>query len=481
MANVAKNIKRLRQNRKLTQDGLAEKISVTRQTISSWETDRTRPDIDMLEALSAALETDIEELIYGRKKNIGLEADKRQSRRTLSIVLAVLGSVLTAVGLILTFVFLWQQIPGVIKTFFAFLPLAAGAGGALYVLFRKEDSVLWREGGSVVWIAGLLATNALINSIYSIDFGFFNLLLADIILILPMMFLMKAASPFAVFAVLSCVHLADVDSRGSAGLHFLLHGAFLGVILLFLFKNELIAELKKFCAGITLLSVLFHYYFLFYFFCYDRWIFFLAEGPAVIMPTLFSVSLCFFFLGSGRRFGLELEKPGAVLTALCCFAYAVLVLIENRELYFSGWSPVLLLFFLPPLSGLLFGGRRFGKKPEKIVFACTAVLYMALIFVFRAGAPDTEYVLLLMSFLQIVMGAMVLIGGIRGAKLSIANFGIVWILAVSFLLLIFFAGVNILLLGLAFTATGGILLLTNKRMIKKFRKEEQGEEAETNA
>lgn len=481
MVNVSKNIKRLRQVQKLTQDELAEKISVTRQTISSWETDRTRPDIDMLEALSAALNADIEELIYGRKKNIGLEADKAQSRRTLSVVLAVLGSVLTAAGLILMFVFLWRKIPGVIKTVLAFLPLAVGSGGALFVLFKKERSFLWREGASVLWIAGMIATNALVNSIYSLDFGFPHLLLADIVLISPMMFLMNAATPFAVFTVLSCVHLVSLEPEGDIWKSVLLHAVLLGAALIFIFKNELITELKKFCAWIALLSVSFYYHFTIYLFFFSEWKFSFTERPALIIPILLSVSLCMFFTGNGGRFGLELEKPGAALTALGCFAYAVLNIIFIPEVYFLGWSPAFLLFFLPPLLGFLYGRRRFGKNPEKIVFSLIAVIYMALTFVFREGKPDIEYILPVLSLLQIAMGAMVLICGIRSAKLSTANFGIVWILAVSFLLLIFFADINILLLGLAFTATGGILLLTNKRMIKKFRREEKGEEAQTNA
>ena len=81
MAKVSKNIKKLRTDKKLTQDALAEKINVTRQTISSWENGRTQPDIDMLELLSSALEVGIEEIIYGEKRNIGLEPPENDKRK----------------------------------------------------------------------------------------------------------------------------------------------------------------------------------------------------------------------------------------------------------------------------------------------------------------------------------------------------------------------------------------------------------------
>ena len=71
MPKISKNIKKLRAEKSMTQDALAEKIHVTRQAISNWENDKTKPDIDALQSLAEAFEVDIEELIYGVKKEIG--------------------------------------------------------------------------------------------------------------------------------------------------------------------------------------------------------------------------------------------------------------------------------------------------------------------------------------------------------------------------------------------------------------------------
>ncbi|MBM6908936.1 helix-turn-helix domain-containing protein [Oscillibacter valericigenes] len=65
MNAVGKNLKQLRQREKLTQDALAERLHVTRQAVSSWETGKTQPDIETLTALAEALHADIRELIYG--------------------------------------------------------------------------------------------------------------------------------------------------------------------------------------------------------------------------------------------------------------------------------------------------------------------------------------------------------------------------------------------------------------------------------
>ncbi|MBQ9622712.1 MAG: helix-turn-helix domain-containing protein [Treponema sp.] len=58
-------IKRLRENKKMTQTGLAEKINVTDKAISKWETGRGLPDISLIEPLAAALGVSVIELFSG--------------------------------------------------------------------------------------------------------------------------------------------------------------------------------------------------------------------------------------------------------------------------------------------------------------------------------------------------------------------------------------------------------------------------------
>lgn len=69
MNTISDNIKRLRKKSGMTQDELAEKMHVTRQAISNWETGKNQPDIDTLAALAEAFTTDINDLLYGNKKN----------------------------------------------------------------------------------------------------------------------------------------------------------------------------------------------------------------------------------------------------------------------------------------------------------------------------------------------------------------------------------------------------------------------------
>ena len=70
MTVVGKNIKEKRKSLNITQEELAEKLSVTRQAVSSWENGKTEPDIEMLTKIAQIFDISIDELIYGKTKNI---------------------------------------------------------------------------------------------------------------------------------------------------------------------------------------------------------------------------------------------------------------------------------------------------------------------------------------------------------------------------------------------------------------------------
>ena len=65
MRDIGKNIKSLREEKKLSQDQLAEKLFVTRQTVSNYETGRSRPDVEMLTRIADVLDVDANTVIYG--------------------------------------------------------------------------------------------------------------------------------------------------------------------------------------------------------------------------------------------------------------------------------------------------------------------------------------------------------------------------------------------------------------------------------
>ncbi|MEA5020720.1 MAG: helix-turn-helix transcriptional regulator [Gordonibacter sp.] len=63
--DLSNQIKQRRTQRGFSQEDLAEKIYVSRQIISNWETDKTYPDVQSLLLLSILFDTTIDELIKG--------------------------------------------------------------------------------------------------------------------------------------------------------------------------------------------------------------------------------------------------------------------------------------------------------------------------------------------------------------------------------------------------------------------------------
>ena len=62
-------LKRLRNEKNLTQEQFAEKFNTTRRSVSRWETGYNLPDIDILIEMSDFYGIDLREILDGERKN----------------------------------------------------------------------------------------------------------------------------------------------------------------------------------------------------------------------------------------------------------------------------------------------------------------------------------------------------------------------------------------------------------------------------
>lgn len=65
MRDIGKNIRDLREAAGMTQEMLADRLFVTRQTVSNYERGASRPDLDMLLRIAQELDTDANAILYG--------------------------------------------------------------------------------------------------------------------------------------------------------------------------------------------------------------------------------------------------------------------------------------------------------------------------------------------------------------------------------------------------------------------------------
>ena len=66
--NLGEKLFELRKKKNLTQDEVAEKLNVTRQTVSKWETNQSTPDFDKIIPLCELYEISTDELLRGEKQ-----------------------------------------------------------------------------------------------------------------------------------------------------------------------------------------------------------------------------------------------------------------------------------------------------------------------------------------------------------------------------------------------------------------------------
>lgn len=79
----------LRKKKGLSQEELAGRINVSRQTVSKWEVGDSTPDMEKMIALSDLFEISLDELVLGREyddKNVDGSSSERQQNHTSEVV-----------------------------------------------------------------------------------------------------------------------------------------------------------------------------------------------------------------------------------------------------------------------------------------------------------------------------------------------------------------------------------------------------------
>lgn len=111
---LGKQIRKYRQEAQLSQEDLASRVYVSRQTISNWENDKSYPDVSSLVLLSEIFQISLDELIKGdietMKEVIKKEEIEKMNCYGVIYTLLLIATVVSAVPL---FMWLghWAMIP----------------------------------------------------------------------------------------------------------------------------------------------------------------------------------------------------------------------------------------------------------------------------------------------------------------------------------------------------------------------------------
>ena len=127
---LGKQIKKYRQEAQLSQEELAERIYVSRQTISNWENDKSYPDVNSLVLLSETFQVSLDKLIKG-DIDIMKDVIQREEVEKMKRYGAVYAILLTAVVISAVPLFMWLDK-------WAFIPWGIIFAVAMLFAFKVE-------------------------------------------------------------------------------------------------------------------------------------------------------------------------------------------------------------------------------------------------------------------------------------------------------------------------------------------------------
>ena len=364
------------------------------------------------------------------------------------------------------FVYFWDTLAGLMRTLLSLLPLVVGVGTGLYVLLKKKTGVFAREGAAVLWIAGVTTSFALFNGLFYLDIGFRNLLLADVLLLLPVMFLLDSVFAFTAETVLSLLLLANMP-YGSAGWWIAVATAAFLVCCGYLPKNRQSTPVKTYCAWTSLLGVCVYAVILaMYLARSDGWL-------ILTIPYLFFLALC--IANEAKPFSLRLRLPALIVLSAATFGLCVYAQFNSGSLPAAEKGDLIAEAVCGALflaAGIFLGRRSFRNDPLRIAFIALFAAFAVLLCLWGDFPPMWVAV----GF-SAALGVLTVIAGVKIGRLLAANVGMLMLTITFYLVLIQIASVDLLSLGAALLVTGLIFLFVNRRMIKKFRlKEKQPEE-----
>ena len=104
---IGKKLKDARMRTGFTQESVAEKVNVSRQTISNWENEKSYPDIISVIELSNLYSISLDELLKGDEKMMEhLEESTNVVKSTRKLIGAILLNIITVILLVTLSMFL---------------------------------------------------------------------------------------------------------------------------------------------------------------------------------------------------------------------------------------------------------------------------------------------------------------------------------------------------------------------------------------
>lgn len=165
--NMADRIQTLRKSKGISQEELADKIGVSRQAVSKWESEQSSPDIEKIILLSDYFDVTTDYLLKGIEPIADASKEESDAR-----IFSILGTALNFIGLVAA-IMVWNEKQTAISVAIGLIIMAIGcmsfAFGQYLGKNKKEASFLF--GLINVWILTLIPISCIFNGLQGIIGG----------------------------------------------------------------------------------------------------------------------------------------------------------------------------------------------------------------------------------------------------------------------------------------------------------------------
>ncbi|MDD2716773.1 MAG: DUF2157 domain-containing protein [Candidatus Wallbacteria bacterium] len=151
-------------------------------------TEWLRNELLQLKKLGVLQEDAIENLrqYYGKEVKPGINWGM--------VLLSIIGTTLIGSGVILILAHNWDLLSRPARTFLSFIPLLIGQSAVLFTLYRKKDSIPWKEGAGILLFFAIGSSIALVGQTYHIEGDPGKFVLTWMLLSAPLIFILDSAS-----------------------------------------------------------------------------------------------------------------------------------------------------------------------------------------------------------------------------------------------------------------------------------------------
>lgn len=141
------------------------------------------------------------------------EANAQGSSKVGFVLLAVIGSVLVAAGIILLIAHNWDEFSRPVRSVIAFLPLLAAQALSAFALMRRNDSKAWRESAAIFNVAAIGTAISLVSQTYQIHGSLGNFIFVWMLLSIPLVYLMRTTLGAVTYLIGAMVWLFTQEGK----------------------------------------------------------------------------------------------------------------------------------------------------------------------------------------------------------------------------------------------------------------------------